>query len=122
MTFSILNFHNVKNFVLQDDKTLWSFAKYGLAGGVALWILYRQTESYIQKRRNVAKIRDKQNKFQSRVDALRTALASSGDGQLVTPSRRLILDLGIHELVGKLKEGLLDPVDVLEAYQVSQSL
>ena len=47
---------------------------------------------------------------------MRTRLATNGD--LLTPKRETILSYPILELIAMLKSDNLDPVDVLEAYQV----
>ena len=43
----------------------------------------------------------------------------SANNTLITEERKLILSYPILELVRKLRDGDLDPVSVLEAYQVS---
>ena len=126
---------NVKQLLFPDDtKTLW---KYAVAGAVASYILFQQTDLYrtvrnvsytnimllyftlfMQRRRNVAKIKDKQRRFKEKVDELKLKLADKVTGELITSKRRSILNLDITELCQQLHESLLDPVDVLEAYQV----
>ena len=69
-----------------------------------------------QKERYKEKIRKKQENFIQKKERMRTRLAPDDD--LLTPKRELILTYPILELIARLKSGDLDPVDVLEAYQV----
>ena len=61
-------------------------------------------------------IENKKRKFQAKVERIRSRL--SVNNKLITEDRKLILNYSIVDLVTKLREGDLDPVSVLEAYQV----
>ena len=61
-------------------------------------------------------IENKRRKFQAKIERIRSRL--SVNDQLMTEERKLILSYSIIDLVIKLREGDLDPVSVLEAYQV----
>ena len=61
-------------------------------------------------------IENKKRKFQAKIERIRSRL--SVNDQLITEDRKLILGYSIIDLVKKLREGDLDPVSVLEAYQV----
>ena len=58
----------------------------------------------------------KKAKYHKKVDKIRTRL--SVNNELITEDRKRILSYQIVDLVTKLREGDLDPVSVLEAYQV----
>ena len=73
-----------------------------------------------QRRKNEVKIEAKKKKFEAKKKALEARLRrNSSSGELLTPEREAILDLGILELSEKLRSGHLDPVAVMEAYLVS---
>ena len=61
-------------------------------------------------------IDNKKRKFQAKIERIRSCL--SVNNKLITEDRKLILNYSIVDLVTKLREGDLDPVSVLEAYQV----
>ena len=61
-------------------------------------------------------IENKRRKFQAKIERIRSRL--SVNDKLITEDRKLILGYSIIDLVTKLREGDLDPVSVLEAYQV----
>ena len=62
-------------------------------------------------------IENKKRKFQAKVERIRSRL--SVNNKLITEDRKLILNYSIVDLITKLREGDLDPVSVLEAYQVN---
>ena len=70
----------------------------------------------IQKKKYKALIENKRRKFQAKIERIRSQL--NVNDQLITEDRKLILGYSIIDLVTKLREGDLDPVSVLEAYQV----
>ena len=61
-------------------------------------------------------IDNKKRKFQAKIERIRSCL--SVNNKLITEDRKLILNYSIVDLITKLREGDLDPVSVLEAYQV----
>ena len=61
-------------------------------------------------------IENKRRNFQAKIERIRSRL--SVNDQLMTEERKLILSYSIIDLVTKLRERDLDPVSVLEAYQV----
>ena len=72
-----------------------------------------------QKQRCMVKINAKREKFQEKTNRLHKQLLDNPLGEFMTLERETILALEIDELVQKLKSDELDPVAVLEAYQVS---
>ena len=67
----------------------------------------------------MVKINAKREKFQEKTNRLHKQLLDNPLGEFMTLERETILALEIDELVQKLKSDELDPVAVLEAYQVS---
>ena len=57
-------------------------------------------------------------KFESKKKRMEESLRQNPTQELMTPERERILAMGIVELSQKLKSGDLDPVAVMEAYQV----
>ena len=55
-------------------------------------------------------------KLQNKIEGMKARL--DVDGVLLTDERKQILSYAIKELLSKLKNGDLDPISVLEAYQV----
>ena len=55
-------------------------------------------------------------KLQNKIEGMKARL--DVDGELLTDQRKQILSYAIKELLSKLKNGDLDPISVLEAYQV----
>ena len=55
-------------------------------------------------------------KLQNKIEGMKARL--DVDGVLLTDQREQILSYAIKELLSKLKNGVLDPISVLEAYQV----
>ena len=66
----------------------------------------------------MAKIAAKRRAFKAKITALKERLQTVS-GDLVDAKRKAILSLDINDLVQQTKDGSLDPVDVLQAYQVS---
>ena len=66
----------------------------------------------------MAKIAAKRKAFKAKITALKERLQTVS-GDLVDSKRKAILSLEINDLVQQTKDGSLDPVDVLQAYQVS---
>ena len=62
-------------------------------------------------------IEEKKSRFRTKIEKMRKHL--SVNNTLITEERKLILSYPILELVEKLRDGDLDPVTVLEAYQVT---
>ena len=52
------------------------------------------------------------------MDRMTRALTSNASRDLITDERQTILDLNSLDLAERLRSGALDPVEVLEAYQV----
>ena len=75
--------------------------------------------TFFQKQRNMVKINAKREKFQEKTSRLHRQLLDNPLGEFMTLERETILAFEIEELVQKLKTDELDPVAVLEAYQVS---
>ena len=75
--------------------------------------------TFFQKQRNMVKINSKREKFQEKTSRLHRQLLDNPLGEFMTLERETILAFEIEELVQKLKTDELDPVAVLEAYQVS---
>ena len=69
-----------------------------------------------QKEQYKALIRTKRSKFEQKVEKMKQRLGV--DGELLTRDRKLILSYPILDLQRRLKEGDLNPIDVLESYQV----
>ena len=67
----------------------------------------------------MVKINAKREKFQEKTSRLHRQLLDNPLGEFMTLERETILAFEIEELVQKLKTDELDPVAVLEAYQVS---
>ena len=67
----------------------------------------------------MVKINAKREKFQEKTKRLHKQLLDNPLGEFMTLERETILAMDIDELVQKLKSDELDPVAVLEAYQVS---
>ena len=61
-------------------------------------------------------IQTKRMKLQNKIEGMKARL--DVDGVLLTDQRKQILSYAIKELLSKLKNGDLDPISVLEAYQV----
>ena len=62
------------------------------------------------------KINTRKEEFLRKKEQLRTFLTV--DGKLLTEEKRQILSIPILDLVKKLQDGKLSPIQVLEAYQV----
>ena len=62
----------------------------------------------------------KRAKFELKKQQLLKRLTSNGTKPLISDERETILSHPILELLSKLKNNELDPVDVLEAYQVHE--
>lgn len=73
----------------------------------------------LQKRRNQVKIDAKRVKFEEKKRSLKKILSDNSLGEMMTLERETILALDILELIERLKDGQLEPLAVLEAYQVS---
>ncbi len=71
-----------------------------------------------QKRELLRRIAQKRERLRLKIERLTLALTDDGNRELVTEERRAILDCDIAELSERLRSGALDPVVVLEAYQV----
>ena len=71
----------------------------------------------LQQTDNFKKIRAKQDAFSYKKESLRKYLMK--DGQLLTDARRRILSTPILKLADMLRGGVLDPLQVLEAFQVA---
>ena len=69
-----------------------------------------------QHRSNLDKINTRKEEFLRKKEQLRALLTA--DGKLLTEEKRQILSIPILDLVKKLKDGKLSPIQVLEAYQV----
>ena len=61
-------------------------------------------------------IQTKRMKLQNKIEGMKARL--DVDGVLLTDERKQILSYAIKELLSKLNNGDLDPISVLEAYQV----
>ena len=70
-----------------------------------------------QEQRNKEKIDAKKAKFEEKKRALKKHLMNNALGIIMTLERETILALEIEELLTKLKNGELEPLAVLEAYQ-----
>ena len=75
------------------------------------------TNVTFQQTSNYNRIKKKQADFIYKKNSLRRRLLV--DGELLTETRKNILSTPISELARKLRDGIFDPVDALEAYQVS---
>ena len=64
------------------------------------------------------KIDAKRAKFEEKKTKLREHLLNNAVGEMMTLERETILAYEIEELMEKLRNNQLDPVAVLEAYQV----
>lgn len=71
----------------------------------------------MQKVRCQEKIDAKRAKLSEKKRVLRKQLTNNALGELMTLERETILALEIEELISKLRDGELDPLAVLEAYQ-----
>ena len=109
-------------------------------GGLVAYLAYAQGKSYIQasklpkiisnirfqlllqiqKQRALAKINKKREKFEEKKRQLIKILKSNATGEVMTLERETILAMKFPELVSKLKSGELDPLSVLESYQVKK--
>ena len=76
------------------------------------WTIYS-----FQKRRNLKIISAKRAKLEEKKKQLHRQLVTNATGEKWPLERETILALEIEELLAKLKNGDLDPVAVLEAYQ-----
>ena len=65
------------------------------------------------------KIKEKRLAFEKKKKSLSNILTDNGSHNLITPERGDILSLSIIQLSEDLKNGRVDPVDVLKAYQVT---
>jgi len=68
----------------------------------------------------VRRIAEKRARFQQKVDRMTRSLTNNGTQNWITEYREEILELNFVDLASKLRSGELDPVEVLEAYQVGK--
>lgn len=66
------------------------------------------------------RIAEKRARFQQKVDRMTRSLTNNGTQNWITEYREEILELNFVDLASKLRSGELDPVEVLEAYQVGK--
>jgi len=84
---------------------------------LAIWFAYSQVMARRRKNVNREKIAKKRREFESKKDRLWKKLTSNGQQPLISKERESILSLPILQLADKLRNDVLDPVDVLQAYQ-----
>lgn len=107
--FEALEGNEMKNLV----KGYWV---QGSGGLLAAYLVYKFVlKKYVFESEGQKKIRLKRAKFEAKKEALRAHLEQ--DGVLVTSKRKQILQLNINQLITRLQNDALDPVEVLEAYQ-----
>ena len=103
-----------ENEVLEFVSDHW---KECLLGGLVTFLALYQGCTFITKRRNLEKIKIKRAQLEEKKRQLHWQLTNNETGKIYTLERETILSLEIEELLAKLKNGELDPVAVLEAYQ-----
>ena len=84
--------------------------------------LSRKWIFFFQRQKVQEKIDAKRAKFEEKKKKLRYHLHNNAVGELMTLERETILAYEIEELLEKLRNNQLDPVAVLEAYQVSTKI
>jgi len=78
-------------------------------------IVTKKIYNACQKYKTRQKINKKKQELRERKEKLARSLVV--EGSLMTEFRQSVLDLSLEELLEKLREGMLDPLDVLETFQ-----